>query len=210
MNQTTAINIWKQSNRAARLWEELAANCVTPDPESTEGASSGLDREPAPSVPALFALKAEGSPPLEVEFSSFSDRWDERERKNESFIERGGRETIHLLKQALEALAAPPEVDSVENQGHEKDLEVRPGLYTELETTAGPFLNGAEFDPFPAMVKVPFEPEPQPTSTIETRRMYHGLKIPARPLHKRPIYQRVFYCLRGWIRRAFGKSYDPS
>jgi hypothetical protein len=60
----------------------------------------------------------------------------------------------------------------------------------------------------PAMVKVPNEPDQQPTSTIDTRRVAYGLKIPARPLHKRPFYQKILFSLGGLIHMISRGSHD--
>ena len=205
MNHTATINIWKQNNRVSRLWEELAANCVDPDPRSKEGTSPGLEQEPDPPAPDAGL----GSP-FAADPASFPGRWDDSENGERPFMERVGRESIHLIKHALDVLTAPPEEGPVTDSEREEVLEELPGISEEMEISGSetfPTYTGPDL--FPAMIKVPFEPEPQPTSVIETRRIIYGLKIPARPLHKRPIYQRVLFCLRGWIRSISGKHHDP-
>jgi hypothetical protein len=210
MNHTAAVNIWKQTNRVSRLWDELAENSVDPDPRSKEGISPGVEWKPYLSITSAPAPDNRLRFPLETGPSSFPGRWEESEMGERTLLERVGQESIHLIKHTLEVLTASPDENPLTNPEQEKELEGLPVISEEeemkwaeaLPAQAGP-------DLYPAMIKVPFEPEPQPTSTIETRRAVYGIKIPARPLHKRSIYARVFYCLRIWIRKASGKSCIP-
>lgn len=196
MNHTAAVNVWKQTNRVSRLWEDLAANSVAPDPYQKENIFQYINREPGP--PVLPA-------PLENGPSSFPELWEEIQAEEKTFVERVGHESIHLIKHALEVLTAPPDETSLADPKQNEDPD---GLLAASEDRVEELPSQAGYDPFPLMVKVSLEPEP-PASVIETRRAVYGLKIPARPLHKRPIYQRLFFCLRTWIRKATGKSEIP-
>jgi hypothetical protein len=101
-----------------------------------------------------------------------------------SLLEKAGFESLRLIRQALEILSAPPENEPL------PDLDP-------AGPSDDPWMSSAT--PGLAFIKVSSEPEPQPGSTINTRRMAYGLKIPNKPLHKRPIYQRIFYSLQHWM-----------
>ena len=124
-------------------------------------------------------------------------------------MERVSLEPVRLIRHALEVLTAPPAQEPAALQEPEDNLEIPPLGNAELEQTAGPLAIQAGFAHYPAMVRVPMEPDPQPGSSIDTRRVAYGLKVPARPLHKRPIYQRLFFCLRGWLHIGSRRKYDP-
>ena len=185
MNHTPAINVWKGNNRVSQLWEDLLAARVSPDPFAGEYLSSGVDQEPS------FPLE-----PWETEGNSIASGGERNLSPVPTLLEKAGFESLRLFRQALEILTAPPEDQPAADAG--------PG---EMEEAVRPDPNQA----YPALgmsfIKVSSEPEPQPGSSIDTRRMAYGLKIPMKPLHKRPVYQRVFFCLRHMI--SPGKD-DPS
>jgi hypothetical protein len=184
MNHTSAINVWNGSNRVSQLWVDLLADRVPPDPCAAEFLSQDVD-------PGLsFPLES-----WEMEAASFTREDVQSRSPMPTLLEKAGFESLRLFRQALEVLTAPAE------------NEAMPACQRELEETVRP-------DPFQAdsalgmtFIKVSSEPESQPGSSIDTRRMAYGLKIPAKPLHKRPVYQRIFFCLRHMIRQ--GKE-DPS
>ncbi len=180
MNQTTAVNVWKGTNRITRLWEDLLANRVSPDPVVFESATS---REGEIQIIGSEPDKSTGL----------------------GLLEKAGFESLRILKQALEILSAPPE-EAAANALGEQDVQDSPAGYLELE-------GGSVHSPLPVdpdlvltFIKVPREPDPQPGSAIDTRCMAYGLKIPMKPLHKRPIHQRLFFCLR----QAFAGGRDES
>ena len=209
MNHTATINVWKQTNRVSRLWEELAEIYVAPDPRSKEGIAPGVAREPEPPIHPAPVSDTGLLYTLEPGPSLFPGVWEEIQAEEKPFIERVGRESIHLVKHALEALTAPSDEAPLEDPEQEMGLGELGAASEEVEKTRIEALPAqASLDPYPAMIKVAFEPEPH-FSIIETRRAVYGLKIPARPLHKRPVYQRVFFCLRIWFRKASGKSDIP-
>ncbi len=177
MNHTPAINIWKGNNRVSRLWEDLLADRVSPDPCAGEYLSTAMNQEPS------FPLEL-----WEVEENSFASCGEQDHSPVPSLLEKAGFESLRLFRQALEVLTASPEDEPVADAGQ------------------GDFEEPVRLDPiqaYPALgmtfVKVSSEPEPQPGSSIDTRRMAYGLKIPVKPLHKRPVYQRVFFCLSHMI-----------
>lgn len=202
MNHTATINIWKKTNRVSRLWDDLAEDRVAPDPRSMDVTSPVVD--PKSELPAYSAPDSdiELRSPLETGSSLFPGPWEEIEIEEKSYLEQVGLESIHLIKHALDVLTAPPDEVLMPDPVREKDPEGWLPSEEVEKTRADP-------DLFPAMIKVSFESDPQPTSAIETRRMAYGLKIPPRPLHKRPIYQRLFFCLHIWVGKAFGKRYIP-
>ena len=119
-----------------------------------------------------------------------------------SLLERAGFELLRLIRQALETLTAPPEqepaIDSLWVQlpqdvpASQVDLEHR-AIHDPLQEASALGLT---------FIKVSSEPELQPGSSIDLRCMANGLKIPRRPLHKRPVYQRVYFCLRHMLSRG--------
>lgn len=185
MNHTPAINVWNGNNRVSQLWEDLLAVRVSPDPCAGESLSSDVDRE------LSFPLET-----WETGDQSFASDGEKNKSSMPTLLEKAGFESLRLFRQALEVLTTPPEDEPVADAG--------PG---EMEEAVRPDPNQA----YPALgmsfIKVSSEPEPQPGSSIDTRRMAYGLKIPMKPLHKRPVYQRVFFCLRHMI--SPGKD-DPS
>ena len=202
MNHNAAVNIWKQTNRVARLWEDLAANSVAPDPYWMGDLVPDGNREPDPATPLVPAPDPGLQAPWEIISASFPEQWPEIQAEERTFVERVGHDSIHLIQRALEALTSPADETSLADPGQDEDPD---GLPAATENWVEELPIQAGYDPFPVMVRVSFEPEP-PASVIETRRAVYGLKIPARPLHKRPIYQRLFFCLRTWVRKASGKS----
>jgi hypothetical protein len=101
-----------------------------------------------------------------------------------TLLEKAGFESLRLIRQALEVLTAPAEEEPVPARQWELEEAVRPDPF-QSDSTSGM-----------TYIKVSSEPELQPGSAIDTRRVVYGLKIPLKPLHKRPVYQRIFFCLR--------------
>jgi hypothetical protein len=168
MHQTPAINVWKGSNRVSDLWEELLAIRVSPDPCTGE--------KMAPKTAMETPERVGNSMP--------------------ALLEKAGFESLRRIRQALEVLAAPSEEDHGTDTDRGQDLTVlTPGQW-ELEARGGNDSIRESSTLGLTFIKVSREPEPQPVSAIDTRRMAYGLKIPMKPLHKRPIYQRIFFSLR--------------
>lgn len=190
MNHTPAINIWKGSNRVSLLWEELLADLVSPDPPAEENISA---RETWEREVDLLAARSEQVEPAEP-----------------GLLERAGFESLRMFRQALEILTSPPEQELASEDGRGLYLETPFARQAEWDETNIPDRMQAVSTPVLTYIKVSSEPEPQPGSAIDTRRIAYGLKIPARPLHKRPIYQRLFFSLRGWIRMISRGSFEPS
>src|SRR6186997_2490110 len=89
MNHAPAINIWKGTNRVSRLWDDLLADLVSPEPPARGESCLGenLEREADPFAPGSRLIE-----PAEP-----------------SLLERAGFESLRLIRQALETLTAPPE-----------------------------------------------------------------------------------------------------
>jgi hypothetical protein len=178
MHHAPAINVWKGTNRVSLLWEDLRASRVSPDPCAWENISPGVDPET-----------------LNRDAKSIDSRSEPGEVTEPSLLEKAGFESLRLIKYALDILAAPPEDEPAADNDREQDL-------TALTASQSEWVPSGVRDPLRAdaavgltFIKVSREPEPQPGSAIDTRRMAYGLKIPVKPLHKRSIYQRVFFCL---------------
>ena len=191
MNQAPAINIWKGTNRVSRLWDDLLADLVSPEPPARGESSLGENLE-------RFLLLE--TPEREADPFATGSRLIEPAEP--SLLERAGFESLRLIRQALETLTAPPEqepaIDSLWVQlpqdvpASQVDLEHR-AIHDPLQEASALGLT---------FIKVSREPEPQPGSSIDLRCMANGLKIPRRPLHKRPVYQRVYFCLRHMLGRG--------
>jgi hypothetical protein len=115
-------------------------------------------------------------------------------------LERAGFESLRLLRHALKILIAPPEEETLPDTSRE--LVASPDGRMELEHTSVQDPIQVSSTPGLTFIKVSSEPEPQPGSSIDTRRITYGLKIPNRPLHKRPFYQRIFFCLHQMVTRS--------
>ena len=198
MNHTSTINVWKDSNRISQLWEVLLADYVSPDPVAGEYVSLTADLESA------FPLET-----WETAEKSITIGGGQNHSSVPALLEKAGFESLRLFRQALEVLTAPPEDDTMADAGREQDLGRLPSGPGELEETLR--FDSTRLDPTLALgmtfIKVSSEPEPQPGSSIDTRRVAYGLKVPVKPLHKRPVYQRVLFCLRQMMRH--GRD-DPS
>jgi hypothetical protein len=211
MNQATAANLWKGSNRVSRLWEELSAMIVSPDPIAEHSPFGWVDLSPAPQHVHERAPEAVHSFLLEpVEMDSPVSGSEQKEPAELPLLEKAGFESLRLIRHALEILTAPSEEEPAADTRQEPHPETPPtGQLQWGETTV--------YDPFqasstlgPVYIKVSSEPEPQPGSTIDTRRIAYGLKIPSRPLHKQPIPLRLMFCLRSWLHMISRGSYGPS
>jgi hypothetical protein len=219
MQTTPVMNIWKGTNRVSQLWEDLAANCVDPNPAVTEKTSSWFDWDAAQqlSVEMVPDTTLTTSPDRQemgvLEASStisFLGASEDDRKENLTLLEKFGHESIHLIKHTIEVLTAPPEVerDAIQDREDSRDVSAdNPEELDQIPVSAIVLEPGPAF--YPTMVRVSMEPEQQ-ASSIDTRRMAYGLKIPVRPLHKRPFYQRIFFCLRGWAHLASGRGYEHS
>jgi hypothetical protein len=185
MNQTLSVNIWVRSNRVSQLWDELLVNYVSPDPPDAGSLSPAVSLNTS-SHTSMEEMKT--ARPMEV--------MEQSDPPKSALLEKAGFESLRLIRQALEVLTAPPEQPpAVELSGEQprdffssqvKDLPVHDSMLLESDASS-------------TYIRVSSEPEPQPGSAIDTRRMAYGLKIPSRPLHKRSLPQRLFFCLRNWL-----------
>jgi hypothetical protein len=116
------------------------------------------------------------------------------------------RDSLDLLIHSLEELV-----------NHEPSDLPAEEANTETETYSGPPLEAAgqgsssfsspfRWEPKPAWLDVPSQPKPLSPNPADTRPPVYISRIPIRPLHKKPFYQRVLFYLRGWLRRIFEKT----
>ena len=191
MNHAPAINIWKGTNRVSRLWDDLLADLVSPEPPARGESSLGENLE-------RFLLLE--TPEREADPFATGSRLIEPAEP--SLLERAGFESLRLIRQALETLTAPPEQEpAIDSLWVQLPQDV-PASQVDLEHTAihDPLQEASALGL--TFIKVSSEPELQPGSSIDLRCMANGLKIPRRPLHKRPVYQRVYFCLRHMLSRG--------
>jgi hypothetical protein len=213
MQHTPAINIWKGSNRVTQLWEDLAADIATPDPVANAQPSHWINWESdqplsIEMLPVIGlstsseTVKTEAEIPLEAPVFGGTE---EMRSANVTLLERVGLESVQLIKHTIDVLTAPPDEapGAYLDQGHDWDMSTPSQEEMEkAQIPAAPMQASHAF--YPTMVRVSMEPDPQPASSIDTRRIAYGLKIPSRPLHKRPFYQRIFFCVRGWFHLPSG------
>jgi hypothetical protein len=116
------------------------------------------------------------------------------------------RDSLDLLIHSLEELVNHEPTDLPAEEAN-----------TETETYSGPPLEAAgqgsssfsspfRWEPKPAWLDVPSQPKPLSPNPADTRPPVYISRIPIRPLHKKPFYQRVLFYLRGWLRRIFEKT----
>lgn len=203
MNQAMATNLWKGTNRVSQLWEDLLANYVPPDPVA--GETNFQERSPEPDP-----LFIGGMAPEAVKMDSPVAGIEQDETGKPSLLERAGFESLRAIRQALEILTAPPEQELALEGGVEQQMGTSSFRQAQWDETMGLDRIQAVSTPNITYIKVSREPDEQPASAIDTRRIAYGLKIPARPLHKRPVYQRLFFSLRSWIRLRSRGGYEPS
>ncbi len=184
MDHTAAIDVWNGSNRVSQLWEALLAERVTPDPCVGKYRLPRVEREPA------FPME-----PCETKKSPLPSADGQKQSPVPALLEKAGFESLRRIRQALEILAAPSEEDPAGEAGHGEMGVVEVDDPLRIDSTVGL-----------TFIKVSREPEAQPGSAIDTRRMAYGLKIPTKPLHKRPIYQRIFFSLRHIVAQGKDKT----
>jgi len=184
---------------------------VSPDPIAEENTFTWIDLAAAPQLVLKTLPEAVHSFPQEtMEIDSSLHGSGQKEPAELPLLEKAGFESLRLIRHALEILTAPPDEEPAPETIREPQLQTPPaGQARWGETTV--------YDPLqasstlgPVYIKVSSEPEPQPGSTIDTRRIAYGLKIPSRPLHKQPIPLRLIFCLRSWLHIISRGSYEPS
>jgi hypothetical protein len=116
------------------------------------------------------------------------------------------RNSFDSLLHGLEELASTePFVSFTEDTTSEREVfpEVAiEAVHEESLSFSSPFRR----DPKPAWVAVPIPPKHPVSEAEAARRLVYRPKIPIRPLHKQPMYQRLFFYLRGWLGRIFRKE----
>ena len=116
------------------------------------------------------------------------------------------RDSFDRLLHGVEELAnTEPPVSSAEETTFEReafpDVAIE-AAHEESLSFASPF----RWDPKPAWVDVPIPPKHPGPETEAARRLVYRPKIPIRPLHKQPMYRRLFFYLRGWLSRTFRRA----
>jgi hypothetical protein len=115
-------------------------------------------------------------------------------------------DSFDRLLHGLEELVNPePSASSVEETTSEPEAFPDVAIEAVHEDSLS-FSSPFRWDPKPAWVDVPTPPK-HPESEMEAaRRLVYRPRIPIRPLHKQPMYRRLFVYLRGWLSRAFRKA----
>jgi len=82
-------------------------------------------------------------------------------------------------------------------------METISGLPAEASSEGSvPYSSPFHWEPKPAWINVSIQPKPLIRDTTNMRRPVYGPKIPVRPLHKRPFYQRIVF----YLSRIFRKT----
>jgi hypothetical protein len=223
----------KRKDRLSKLWDNLLSTPVAPDPIAAESLTleGGLN-DPYPVFPPFTAdlrppsvsqgretdpeFSVLSLPLVAVEAEAAAQTVLQEEARIESLLLRGDeadafppadshpwRDSLDRLLHSVEALvndepsAAPAEEGTSESEAlSESELSMKAAHEEALS-----FSSSFPQEPRPAWVKV--QSQPNPASTLP--RAYIP-KIPTRPLHKQPLYRRLFYYLRLWLSRISRKT----
>ena len=116
------------------------------------------------------------------------------------------RGSFDRLLHGLEELATTePSVSSAEEITFEREAFPDVAIEAAHEESLS-FSSPFRWDPKPAWLDVPNSPKHLVPEAEAARRLVYSPKIPIRPLHKQPMYRRLFFYLRGWLGRIFRKA----
>ena len=174
----TFLNTPKTNDRLAQLWEELRADPVPLQPVTKQGRRAG-----APVLQRQDEL---------LPFMAFDDP------KPES---RSWRVNLATLFHSLlePEVAEPPPASAVEAIS-EGEASTEPSMAAAHEASLA-LSNPFHWEPKPSWTAAPARSNHQFSNTVHPQRFAPRPKIPLRPLHKQPFYQRFFFYLRCWLSR---------
>ena len=227
------MNTPKRTDRLAQLWDGLLSNPVLPEPLANERTTVRARLEvrtpfSPPFAPDLGRPSPLSQPEMEPEISVAAFPFVTLEEKRMESIQLSNYEPDRFTTRTEAAVLI-----SEDGRDHPEALSYRQGELEDAEPSALSVSTGettseteapayvpfedahAEFSffsptlglkPRPAWVNTPLQPSPPTPNTADTRRYVYRPRIPARPLHKRPFYRRVFFYLRGWLSRIFRKA----
>jgi hypothetical protein len=208
MNKT-----YTTTDRLARMWEDLLANPVAPEPAAKE-------RIP-PELAPVWSLQG-GEPEIPL-IAPFAPAWEEG-RLDPLPVNHG--ESNHRIPAAIVA-AEPvrrPWRDALENffdnlvELVNTKVPFSVGV-TSSETEAAPattlesahqdslsYSSPFRWEPKPSWLTAPVQSNPRTPTIPDIERLVFRPKIPLRPLHKQRFYRRFLFYLRGWLSRSFRKT----
>ena len=205
-----AIGVRKRIN-LSRLWEDLIAYQVPPEPAPVTAAFLGRACDLVlPAAPGLVLEAMVPVSPVRLEISVGSSSLGGKENRNgeSKFEEEAWVELPHSIEQEPVLYLPGTEASLPYDRQNDRDESSTSGQLA-FEKVEYPARSIKDKDGSkPASTESPAQMQPFVGSTIDTRRIAYGLKIPARPLHKRPMYQRVLFCLHGWMEMFIGRSRD--
>jgi hypothetical protein len=172
----------KTNDRLTQLWEELRADPVPLQPPTKQGRTAG--------VPVVLRHE-ELLPFMPTDYPKPENRsWRV--------------DLVKLFHSLLEPEVAESPLPSGVEAISEGDTSPEASMAAAHEASLAlstPF----HWDPKPAWIDSPARPNYQFSNTIHPPRFAPRPKIPIRPLHKQPFYQRFFFYLRRWLSRDSGK-----
>ena len=135
-----------------------------------------------------------------------TDRFTPTRTDGAVWMNDGERDDLERLSSSRDELeTAEPSALSVEEIDSES--EAFSGTPFEASPTEfSLFSTALRFEPKPAWLEVPIQPNPPLPNTADPRPLVYRSKVPMRPLHKKRFYQRLFFYLRGWLSRLMRKT----
>jgi hypothetical protein len=102
---------------------------------------------------------------------------------------------LHSLVEPADDDAPPPPAEEAPSEGEASPGESMAAAHEESLSFSSPF----HWDPKPAWLDVPAPTKPPLPAPVDARHLAFKPKIPIRPLHKQPLYRRIFFYLHRWL-----------
>jgi hypothetical protein len=225
----------KRKDRLAKLWDTLLSNPLLPDPVAEVSSEDhypifptstsdlkhsslwqGRETEPEFSMLALPLVAVETDTVTQAELKEKARlemlplRNDEPDPLTPADtaepLRHDWQDSFDRLLQSVEELVnGEPATLPAEEEASEAEAVFDTSIETAHEealSLSSPF----RWEPKPSWIDVRKQPAPPLPSPAAPRPRVYTAKIPSRPLHKQPLYRRLFFYLRGWISRISRKS----
>jgi hypothetical protein len=228
----------KRKDRLSKLWDNLLADAVAPNPKAEERTTFAVRaQESYPVFPSVLPNREPPSPLRELEVGSelsvpalsivpleedtVRQPLLRDEKHTEMLVLRHDEASFFPSMGAAEPESQPwrtsfdsllhslEELENNELSGEEVTAEVAASFDESMEAVheeSLSFSSPFRWDPKPAWIDPPSEPKHTVPEAAAERRLVYIPKIPRRPLHKKPLYQRIFYYLRRWLSSLMRKT----
>lgn len=190
----TMFTTLERNDRLVQLWKDLLADPVAPDPATWQGRSGGSRFGSNEGSAFPLALDRERLSLLSLEPLPFTGTLKAEPPGRRWMVDLAA--WFHSLVE-LEG-AGPATGEAIYGEG------ALPGMSVEAadeETLSSP--SPFRWEPKPAWTSAPVRSTPPYIDRADPLLFPPRPKIPARPLHKRPLFLRIFFYLRRWL----GKSH---